>query len=242
MRKCPSGLKVALLAAERKGQVMGRRTVAVVAAIGVLSIVLTGGSVAQAAKKKKPVPAFRIERTFFECAGDHKLQNIPAATGDLPTWSTTEPSASVLDGAGCGHFENTAPSPLNAVFEGTFTGNLRAMSFELYAIDIDSARVTNVIPFGFTVSVDGEEAFVSDHYDIDVEYVNEMVTSKMVFSLTGLPFGAEIGTGKAERTIRLELDTHNDMQTLWVWSTSEVPAGITFNPSTLEATVFEVAP
>lgn len=220
---------------------MSKRAMAAIAAIGVFSIVLGNVSVAEAAKKKKPATSFRNERTYFECVDDLKLQNIPAAMGNFPTWGTTAPAGSALDGAGCGHYENTAPSPLNAVFEGTFSGNLRAMNFELYAIDVDSARVTSVIPFGFTVSVDGEEVFVSDHYDIDVEYVNEMITSKMVFSLTGLPFATETGTGTTERTIRLELDTHNDMQTLWVWETSEVPAGITFNPTTLEATVFEVS-
>ena len=217
---------------------MSKRTAAGVGVLCAFALVLVNGSVALGAKRK--APSFRTERTYFECVDDMKLQNIPAAAGNFPTWTTTLPIASALDGAGCGHYENTAPAPVNAVFEGTFKGNLRAMTFELYAIDVDSARVTNVIPFGFSVSVDGEEVFSSDHYDIDVEYVNQMITSKMLFSLTGLPFASETGAGTTERTIRLELDTHNDMQTLWVWETSEVPAGITFNPVSLEATVFEV--
>ncbi len=209
----------------------------------IVAVSIPFGPATEAAKKpKKAAPGFRTERTYFICVDGMKLQNIPAAQGNYPDWGPAAPSASALDGAGCGHLENAAPSPINAIWEGTFSGNLRAMSLELYIIDVGSARLTNVFPVDFTVAVDGEEIFASGAVDMDVEYVNEMITSKMTFSLTGLPFGSEPGLGTTERTIRIEADANRDMQAFWVWETTEVPAGITFNPPTLEATVFPVAP
>lgn len=224
---------------------MSKRASAAVAAVAVLAIVVGMAPGVEAKKKKKlpPAPTFRVERTYYTCADDLKLQNIPAAQGTYPSWDTTAPSEGVMDGAGCGQYENLLTAdPFKLVYEGTFVGNLNSMTVELYAIDFGSSRATNTYPLDFTVSVDGTEVFFSDFYQMPVEYVNSSITSKMTFSLSGLNYRSEPGNGVTERTIRLDIESYNEMQTLWVWETSEVPAGITFNPTSLEPTAFTVPP
>ena len=184
-------------------------------------------------------PTLRTEQTYFKCAGPVKVQNVYTAQGTVPTWDAEAPAGSVTDGEGCGYYENLltddgATSPFKAHWEGTFTGNLETMTVELHRLlPASGASTTNVIGI---VTVDGIEVF---NGDIALQPVaSETGASTMSkFSLRRLKFATEDGDGTTERTIRVTIDSYNEQQSAWVWDTTEVPSGITFNPESFAGSV-----
>lgn len=183
-------------------------------------------------------PTARTEQTYFHCVGPVKVQNVPAAQGTLPSWDTNAPTQSVQDGAGCGYYENILsggdPAVFTSEWEGTFTGNLNAVTVELHRLLPMSGATSNKI-VGI-VTVDGLEVF---NGDIDLQPVeSETGASNMSkFSLRNLKFMTEDGDGTTERTVRITVDSYNDQQSAWVWDTTEVPSGITFNPTSFAGSV-----
>jgi hypothetical protein len=186
-----------------------------------------------------PEATFRTERVYFQCVGDVKVQNV--ARLDTPTnpWSTAAPTLSVQDGAGCGHFEyGLGGAQFDLVFEGTFAGNIDALTVHLHALATTDSAAFPAETIA-KLSVDGMERLVTDGAQpLVVTEENSGVTIGTEFSITGLNQGTEEGDGTRSRTFRLTISSPVRSTATWVWDTTEVPAGITFNPTSLASTVF----
>ena len=157
-------------------------------------------------------PVLRNERTWFRCTGATKLQNASVAQGQIPSRTTTAPAQSVQQGAGCGFYDNilavtnATGTVTGAVWEGTFTGNLDALTVdgvERYAGDVAAA---------FTDS-------------------STRASESTTFTFQRLRYLTEDGAGEVERTVRMQVESYNETQSAWVFDTTEVPAGIEFNPA-----------
>jgi hypothetical protein len=179
-------------------------------------------------------PTLRTEKTYFHCAGPVKVQNVYVAQGTIPSWNATAPTQSVQQGAGCGYYENLAAGgtgAFTAVWEGTFTGNLDTLTVELHRLGTThGATLPNRL--ATVVTIDGVSVFTGDANITPTESASG-ASSMAKFSLRRLNLKTEDGDGTQERTIRVSLDSYNETQSAWVWDTTDVPAGITFNPASL---------
>jgi hypothetical protein len=210
-------------------------------------------------------PTFRSERVYFHCTGPTKATNVNLAAGSaVPTWDTTAPTGSVTGGAGCGSAdpallvdgtaEKPTPTNLDGVWTGTFTGNLSSLTVEAHAIYTGAAR-SGAFQFGVTpvLFVDGVRK-VTDPATLRITPVpsSTRASEKITFTLTGLNLTEDLdgdkvpdaGPGTKKRTITLQLrNQFADVNGVvaWVFDTTEVPAGITFNPATAEAVKAPVA-
>lgn len=207
-------------------------------------------------------PTLRTERTYFTCVGDTKVQNVSMLNGQTPGWDTSAPTQSVQAGAGCGTADSalTNTSTVNnghdGAWAGTFTGNLRDLTIEAHMIDLGASRTDDVFPALITLIIDGE-TWVERTTALDVTLVRSSTGASGMakFSITGLGKITEVkdsagnvidvktqglitedGNGTAEHEITLGIRAYADYPTAWVWDTTEVPSGITFNPATLEPT------
>ena len=209
-------------------------------------------------------PTFRSERVYYHCTAPTKLNNANYLTAGAAPWNTTAPSQSFTQGAGCGHldavFYGTAPdSPYDAVFEGTFTGNISSMTFELHNLLLGQVRAAGTYSVGLRVLIDGEPLFgAAQGAEVSVtpELSSTGLSEKLVFSLHRLGCAKEIkdasgnvtsvktdgyatenGDGTEEHSILVALDQYYlDQAAAFVWDTTEVPSGITFNSPTLAPT------
>jgi hypothetical protein len=201
-------------------------------------------------------PTFAQQRVYFHCNGTTKAGNINyAAQSTMPGWNTTAPAASVTSGAGCGTADPgvvgagaESQNLHDAAWQGTFTGNIQAITVEAHTIYVGSARggVTN---FGLApkLFVDGSEVSLSAAFLTMRPVPSATAASeKVLFSISGLNIVddadgdgiADPGPGTTEHTVTLQLAGYYFNSTLlnaWVYDTTEVPAGITFNPATLES-------
>ena len=107
------------------------------------------------------VPEIAPLTTYFHCSGNVRAQNALAAQ-PVPTWNTTPPAASVQQGAGCGFADPGAQTGRNqenvydAMFKGTFTGNLDSLTVRLHDMGVGAARTGAQQELGIRVSVDGD--------------------------------------------------------------------------------------
>ena len=190
-------------------------------------------------------PTKRTERTYFKCLGSNKVQNVDMAQGTMPTWSTTAPTQSVQQGAGCGTADTgvtnaNQENAFDGVWKGTFTGNVDSITVEAHAID-STPRATGSHPILAILTVDGEQLLPQTRIVPTTVRSSTQASSKLTFSITGLPYLTEDGDGTAVRTFTLSLKSYADYPAAWVWDTTEVPSGITFNPATLESVQVPVA-
>lgn len=208
------------------------------AVVAALMMVVAASGAASAAPH--PDATFRTERAYFHCNGDVKVQNVTAQQGQRTLWNTTPPSASVTEGAGCGQFDVVTVGTVNAdpIFEGTFTGNVNSLTVHLHEMSHSDLQ-----PYGtevlVTLVVDGQTRL--DHAGaqrLTMVPENEGVTNGTAFTITGLGLDSEAGNGTATHTFAMKISSPLRGASLWVWDTTEVPAGITFNPTTPAATVF----
>jgi hypothetical protein len=209
-------------------------------------------------------PTFRSERVYYQC-GALKVNNANyLQTGNAAAWNTTAPAQSFQQGAGCGHldlvFYGTDPdSPYDAVFEGTFTGNISSMTFEIHNLLLGQVRAAGSYSVGLRVLIDGSPLFGAAQ-GAEVSTTPELSSSgaseKMTFSLIKLGcaknildaqgnvinvktdgFATEEGDGEEEHTILVAMDQYYlDQAAAFVWGATEVPSGITFNAATLAPT------
>lgn len=184
-------------------------------------------------------PTARNERAYFHCAGAVKVQNVALAQGTIPTWSTQAPSQSVQQGAGCGYYENAAGgylggsrSTLDAVWSGTFSGNVDSITVELHTIDVAASRVAGPYLLRANLFVDGVDVLDPDAPQIEVTPVpsETRLSERLSFTVTGIGLLTEDGDGTQERRYELVIRSLMEEQSAWVWDTTEVPAGVTFNP------------
>lgn len=190
-------------------------------------------------------PTVRNERVFFHCADAVKLQNAAFAQGNVPGWNRTAPTQSVQAGAGCGYYENAGGAylgpnrtTLDSEWEGTFTGNVDSITVELHNIHVSAARAGGPFLARVTLLIDGKEVFNGPETgDLRITPVPSAtrLSEKMTFTLTKIGLLTEDGDGEQVRRFRLVMRSLSEEQSAWVWDTTEVPAGLTFNPAAPEA-------
>jgi hypothetical protein len=210
--------------------------------VGLMTGLLLLGATGASAQTTTP-PTFRNERVWFHCGGTTKVQNASVVESAVPSWNTTAPTQSVQSGAGCGFADSlllgTAPANLyDAVWSGTFKGNLQSMTVELHSIYAGAGRALATYGIAARVVIDGKD----QTGNVTVVPVRSSTgASEMVrFTIVGLErvFGTEPGDGAKTHTITLSINNRfvdANPFGAWVFDTTEVPAGITFNPATPEA-------
>ena len=234
-----------------------RRAIPVLVAVGVLAAVAGPATATHGGFH----PTFREERVFYHCGGGTKLKNVDYAQGGLSPWDTTPPAQSVEDGGGCGQLDpsalrNTQPSggTTDAAYGGTFTGNLQSMTVEMHLLAHSPGNApTDTMTVTPWLVIDGE-TFVADTTMLEsVPMVsgNSGATRKIEFTITNLGKVTEIKDAEGNVTgltlmglAKESADSEHEIQlnvrargvgaenALWVWDTTEVPAGITFNDTT----------
>ena len=182
-------------------------------------------------------PTLRTEQVFFHCGDGAKVQNASVAQGFVPTWDTKLPAQSVQEGAGCGQYDNILSGGINnnadALWAGTFTGNLDSFNVQLHRMG-DTVGATAPDLLSVTLTIDGVVRYEGDVTGNRV--VNNMgVTHEVSFGFRNVNLKSEEGDGVTEHTVQLMVASYNETQSMWVYDTTEVPAGITFNPSKLAA-------
>jgi hypothetical protein len=205
-----------------------------------------------AASQEAFEPNLRSERVYFECGGE-KVHNVAQQQGTTPTWSTTKPAQSVSAGAGCGSvdsvFTQSAPGNLyDTTWAGAFEGNLDTVTVELHGIYVGPARATGPYDVAVRLYVDGEALTLGESglgANVAVKPVRSAtgLSEKLVFSITDIGFVAEEEDDVHDVALLIQGGTTiNRGPTVtntvngWVWGTTEVPAGITFNPAELAET------
>jgi hypothetical protein len=204
--------------------------------------------VGSAAGAEAVPPSFRSERVYFHCNGTTKAANVNSAQGVTATWNTTAPAASVTTGAGCGAADPTGlagtgmESMYDAAFKGTFTGNVKSITVEAHMLLAGASQAAGNVGFHARLAIDGTEVIPAANRLVRlVPTRSASGASHMVrFSVTGLQqfTEPEEGDGATERSYTLTLHSYYVDQNPvigWVYDTTEVPAGITFNPAATEA-------
>lgn len=202
-------------------------------------LVLVAASAAVAA------PEYRNERVFFECDGTTKVDDVnQAALGEgVPGWSTTAPTQSVQGGAGCGSTDTAFSVTVGGVYggtdalwEGTFTGNLDTIRIEGHVLASAGARVCGDITVNGTVTIDGTSVFLEE-LDTLTTLSGTGASHSAQLAINGIGLvDDEDGPGTDVHEISVMLSgAYVDCQNgalPWVWGTTEVPAGLEFNADT----------
>ena len=213
---------------------------AIPAALTAVLLLALAGPVA--ATHGGPHPTFRTEQTYFHCVGTTKVQNVSNLEGLIPSWNTTPPAGSVQAGHGCGYYDNVlnnSTAPSDAMWEGKFSGNLRSLTVELHRL-LPAHGATFPNRVRVILDVDGENLLNNDNVVITPTASSTGASQSAKITITGLPFAIEDGDGTQQRTVRLTIRSFNETQSIWVFDTTEVPAGITFNPAAPSGTVVPV--
>lgn len=186
-------------------------------------------------------------RTYFHAA-DTKASNLGTVEGSphgLPSWDAEAPTTSVSGGGGAGFLSNSIVTQGpggdqgRAVFEGTFDGIVDVLDVDLHLM---GPVPTTAAVYNVTLEIDGIPYAEAQELEIvAAEEPNATGAAKRLdFAITGLAeiliddFGA---TEASALTYRLEVEPTyivNDTA-LFVFDTTEVPGGITFNPASLPA-------
>ena len=197
------------------------------------------------------VPNLRTEQVFFHCEGDAKVHD--SVSNGAIGWDTTAPTQSVTAGAGCGSVDNPLQgnnqvSVQDTHFGGFYDGNLDTMTVELHNIYVGAARAQGPLTFNIRLAVDGTPVLGAGGKEVSVTPVRSASgASEMVkFSISGIGLLDAVNnfehevlmtvTGGAVATTTPAFPVR-DTVSGWVYDTTEVPAGITFNPATLEPVV-----
>lgn len=196
---------------------------------------------AQADPPKEIKPTFRAERTYFHCASGNKVDSAIMAT---PTWDAKAPTQSVTAGGGCGQADPTGLTGTNqenlydGVWKGYFTGNVKALTVEAHAIYVGAARAAGSFGAVARLSMDGQSVLAANTLvRVTPAKSSTGASESITFTVTGLDklIALEDGDGDVEREFTLTLHAQYADQNpivAWVYDTTEVPSGITFNPAT----------
>ena len=194
-----------------------------------------------------PHPTFRTEKTYFHCVGATKVQNLSATAGQIPSWNTTPPSGSVQAGNGCGYYDNLvnnnpggAPLFFDAIWQGSFSGNLKELTVELHRL-LPAQGATFPNRLVVVLTVDGEERLNNNNVVITPIASSTGASQSAFITITNLNYATEDGDGTQSRPVSLTIRGFNETQSIWVFDTTEVPAGITFNPAARTGTVVPAA-
>ena len=240
-------------------QASGRVRLAVVSATALAALMVLA---AQPASAGPLDPQFKTQRVYFHCAGTTPVGNVSLAVeSTIPSWNTTAPAGSVTDGEGCTTADvngiavvvEPQENPTDGVWRGTFTGNLNTLTVHAHCMFcVGTSRADGAGTLGVRLNIDGEPITGDGTQSHDVQAVedNSGVTQLYEFSVTDINFvepnidtnGDGIGDnpfGTQQHTITLTLDGYDAGANTfgqWVYDTSEVDSGITFNPTALAAT------
>ncbi len=187
-------------------------------------------------------PVLTETPTYLVCEGTTKVSqaNFVADGADFVTWDDSKPTGSVQAGEGCGNVDtfltgaNTGNPIYDFPMDGTYTGNVTAMTVELHAIDT-AGRVFDDAELLVDVAINGKvratDLAVSAPWVTSATGASESVQ----FSLTGVNLLTEADLTRSHSVQITVKSRYADSSTAngWVWDTIEVPSGITFNPATL---------
>jgi hypothetical protein len=186
-------------------------------------------------------PTFRSEEVFFTCAGPTKLHqaNWAMTLGDPsanPSWTTTAPSQSVQEGAGCGAADwgGTTNVVYSPIFEGTVTGNLRDLTIRVHELLTHASRTSGTETLRLYAELNGTPLFPAGTQpangrtvEVTPTVTNSGATALYEFSITGLGFAEDVldeagdvvgvstggavrenGDGTRKRTLTIFLGVH----------------------------------
>lgn len=187
-------------------------------------------SLAAPASAQLPLPpTLRTEKVYFHCAGATKLQNISLVQSQKPSWNTTAPTQSLQQGAGCLYYDNILSGGINgnadAIWAGTFTGNLDHFNAELHRVG-DGVTIPDTVVV--TLTIDGVV-----RYDGDVAAARTTGSGNshvLSFGFKNINLDREPGDGTTEHTIELVVASYNETQSGWVFDASDAAAGLLINP------------
>ena len=192
-------------------------------------------------------PAYCTQEVWFHQA-QTKAGNL-AATGQAayPGWNTTKPTASVTSGAGGGYLTNGAQWQLQstkneatgATFVGSFTGAMDNIAVTMYMLAPGKQQDPSY-SLGVVMEVDGKVVGTVSSADAPLRPEGSAAL-RTDFVLTEIPMamqtaGITTGDGVAH-AIKLYITAYPIATTtgVFVYDTSEVPSGMTFNvPGSLD--------
>ena len=193
-------------------------------------------------------PNDRLERVYFHCEGAAKVHN-SVVDGSVP-WNTTAPTQSVQQGAGCGSIDNglwgnNQVSVQDSHFQGAFEGNINKITVEAHNIYVGPGRQNSSFTVNVRLAIDGEPMLGANGKNVTVTPVRSSSgTSEMIkFTITGLNLMNEANDMEHDVLLTLaggvfvasaQVFPVHDSQSGWVYDTTEVPSGLTFNPLTTE--------
>lgn len=196
------------------------------------------------------VPNLRTEQVWFHCEGEAKVHD--SVSYDSIPWDTTAPTQSVAAGAGCGTLDNPVQgnnqvSVQDSHFGGYYDGNLDSMTVELHNIYVGKARSGGPLTFNIRLAVDGTPILGAGGKDVSVPPVRSASGASEMVKFTIAGIGLTDALNNLEHDVLMTVsgggiataspipvrDTVNG----WVYDTTEVPAGIVFNPATPEPVV-----
>jgi hypothetical protein len=186
-------------------------------------------------------PTFREERVYFHCTGHTKVYNVNRLVLTQPyitTWNTTAPSQSVQQGAGCGgvEFGGFSNDVYDVAFQGTFTGNVRDLTFEIHQLLLGNARTAATETLRLNAWIDDKPLFPpgtqpTNGRTVTVTPVRSSsgASEKFVFSITNIGYANDVkdaqgnvigvqrggaaledGDGTEEHTFLLYIGTHGN--------------------------------
>lgn len=177
-----------------------------------------------------------------------KADNL-AGTGAsaTPTWDLTKPDKSVQAGAGSGYGTVAAAAiaapgdpTFTPVFTGKVTGPLDNLAADLYLSAPVYSATGTPWPMTLVVSVDGTTVFSQTAAEIDVpmeanptETTGTGATKRIRFALTDVAQAMQDNgiALEGEHTVSMQIINryYGDGHTVFLYDTTEVPAGIVFN-------------
>jgi hypothetical protein len=186
----------------------------------------------------------RTEEAFFLC-GETKVQDVDDLDGLYATWGPDAPTQSVTEGAGCGSadspfMQQTEGNLYDATWVGSWTGALDSLTLHLHNIYVGPARTGEPFQLKVRLFVNGRALHGEDGADVAVRPVRSSTGASELLEVTVTDIGLvterdvtrrhQIGIVVHSGTPRSTGPTVTDTASAWVWGTTEVPAGITFNP------------
>lgn len=180
-------------------------------------------------------------------ATDAKAGNLGGVTG-FPGWDTTPPDTSVTGGAGGGAFATSAlhqtgsPHDENVamVAEGTYTGAIDTLAAELYLFPpAGMAQSETTFRVDAQLTVDGQAVASIGDLTVPMETAGNAV-QRIRFAWTGLAGIIKLWGLELEGDHDVRISVHGTgiatNGAVFVYDTTEVPAGLVFNidPADLE--------
>jgi hypothetical protein len=196
-----------------------RRSVAIAAA-AIVGALLAGPAHA--------APATRTEVNYFQCSDTNKVQNL---TNVPAGWSLLAPTQSVREGAGCG-FADHADGPFRggpALFRGQFRGNLDRITVDLDNIYVGPSRNNAAAQIDADFIIEDLGTITRTFSVTPRTLPGNTASQRFTFVLDDIGLLAEEGQGTRLRTIEIRVRNRTDPVNTWVFGTTEVPGGVTFN-------------